>query len=109
MAHAAQTRIDHFERVVGVVAAEGKRGSHLEDIAVAAHESHQNAFSADRADDVLRLRGVQRLTTLAIANQIDPPKEPGASHIADDRMLIREFREAPLEVPTDFMGVLEQA
>jgi hypothetical protein len=49
MAHAAQTRIDRFERVVGVVAAEGKRGSHLENIAVAAHESHQNAFSADRA------------------------------------------------------------
>ena len=47
---------------------------------------------------------VDRLATLAIAHQIDTPEEPGASHIADDRVLAREFRESPLEVSTDPYG-----
>ena len=59
---ALQTRVDHLERVVGVVAAERKRGPQLENVAVGAHETHQDTCPLDRGDDVLHL------------HLVDPPR-----------------------------------
>ncbi len=74
-----------------------------------ARQTHQDSLSTYRADEVFRVRRVDRLPTIAVADEIEAPEQAGTLNAADNLVISCERCEAKPEVLTYLSGVFEQA
>src|ERR1700687_4004533 len=82
-----QDRIQRLDEQSGVAFGEDQRWAELNDVVMRAVGTGQDASVAQPVYDVVRFRG-RRLAGIAVANEVDPEEQPGASDVADGGMAL---------------------